>query len=104
MFPAPFRDEDPDWRGESRLAWLVPCLFRDGEGNLFAGEKFSMNFDSEEFLFGASPDFRYAGDGVSNEDSIPDEPVSMDLARLSLDDCEDLRRNTTGLLADGADT
>jgi hypothetical protein len=46
----------------------------------------------------------YAGDGVSNDESIPDDPVSTDLAGLSVEDGEILRRNTTGLLTDGEET
>lgn len=46
----------------------------------------------------------YAGDGVSNDESTPDDPVSTDLEGLSVDDGELLRRNTTGRLAEGAGT
>ena len=105
-FPAPFRDVDVDWRGERRFASAVLVLswFRDGEGSRFAGEKFSKNFDCELCLFRAPSGSKNGGKGASKDDSTPDDPVSTDLVRLSAEDCELLRRNTTGRFADGAGT
>ena len=105
-FPAPFRDVGVDWRGESLFvsALLMLSWFRDGEGDRFAGEKFSKNFDCEGCLFRAPSGSKNGGRGFSNDDSMPGDPVSTDLIRLSVEDCELLRRNTTGRFVDGTGT
>jgi hypothetical protein len=104
LFSAPFPDADPDRASEGRFesALLVPEGFREGEGNRFAGQKSSENVVCEDCLFAAPSAPKNSGCGVSNDDSSPDDPVSTDMAGLS-EECELLRRKTTGLFVDGAE-
>lgn len=84
---------------------FVLCFAPDDEDNRFAGEDFPWNLGCEAWEFRTSTSAsRYAGDGVSNDESTPDDPVSTDMDGLSVDDGELLCRNITGLLADAAGT
>lgn len=82
----------------------MPTRLREGEGNRIAGENPSRNLDWEASFFRAPSPSKKGDAGFSSDDSTPDEPASTDLEWLSVEECELLRRNTTGRLPDGAGT
>jgi hypothetical protein len=78
---------------------VVASDFGAGVGNRPERNRFPWDFDSGGGFLRALPVSERIGKLVSNDDPGPEDAVSTDLAGLSIEECELLRRNTTGRFA-----